>query len=163
MPEQLNMLKILGVVHHLLGWEEREVWKVWYKGVPRVCYRCLQHGHILRDCKSAPVNLMSLGSGSGIGEQEPLTGAEGSQVEAGQGGKPRTFAQVLKEDSFTADLKKKIADEAAAKKVREEKVANEQAAKQEREKEKQVREEERRKKEEERRRMIAEKEEERRS
>ena len=66
--------------------EEREMWKVWYRGVPQVCYSCFQEGHVLRDCKARPVTLATLASQPGIGEEAVATG-EGSQG-------PRTFAQV---------------------------------------------------------------------
>ena len=51
-------VKIPGIVFHLgseRSGEEREMWKIWYKGVPKVCYHCLQGGHVMRDCKSVQV------------------------------------------------------------------------------------------------------------
>ena len=44
--------------------EEREMWKVFYKGVVKVCYRCLKKGHLGRDCNEAPVNMEYLASQS---------------------------------------------------------------------------------------------------
>ena len=126
-------VEIPGLVHHLLGLEEREVWKVWYKGVPKVCYGCLQHGHIQSSCKIAPVTLDTLGSGPAIGE--PEVDASGEMV--GHGANLRTFAQVLRGANFKAEVETRLAqqkaDEEAARKKEEEKVAKDKEVREERE------------------------------
>eukprot|EP00092_Neocalanus_flemingeri_P041552 GFUD01045253.1.p1 GENE.GFUD01045253.1~~GFUD01045253.1.p1 ORF type:complete len:183 (+),score=58.30 GFUD01045253.1:3-551(+) len=42
--------------------EEREMWEIYYRGVPKVCYRCLKPGHFGRECREDPVNLDQLAS-----------------------------------------------------------------------------------------------------
>ena len=88
--------EIPAVIHHLMGWNEREVWKIWYRGVPKVCYNCLQHDHIQRDCNANPVTLMALASQPGIGEEIPEIQDNTEQR--------RTFAQVLKATKFKVDF-----------------------------------------------------------
>ena len=118
-------VEIPGLVHHLLGLEEREVWKIWYRGVPKVCYGCLQHGHIMRDCKAAPVSLDTLGTGPGLGEIE--ISAVDVKEEVPDTDKMRTFAQVLRGDNFKSRLELKLSkkkeEEAAIKRQKEEKAA----------------------------------------
>ena len=53
-------VKIPGVVLHLgleRSGEEREMWKIWYKGVPKVCHKCFKVGHFMRDCRGAGLTL----------------------------------------------------------------------------------------------------------
>ena len=75
--------------------EEREKWKVIYKGMPRICYRCLKEGHVGRECTDNPVDLEQLASNS-IFEQAPAVQGEAEVIS----GEKRTFAQVLKDTSF---------------------------------------------------------------
>ena len=149
-------VQIPGIVFHLgseRSGEEREMWKIWYKGVPKVCYHCLQGGHVMRDCKAAQVTIQTLGSQPGIGE-------EVEEDEAGPRQKERTFAQVLKEASYTALLltqqEQQRKEQTAAQQKKEENAARVQAVQDKREKEKQEREEEGRKKREQQERQLAE-------
>ena len=64
-------VKIPGIVLHLgseRSGEEREMWKIWYKGVPKVCYSCLQEGHIMKDCQAKQITLEDLDNHQGIGD-----------------------------------------------------------------------------------------------
>ena len=40
--------------------EEKEIWKVFYRGVTRVCYRCYKEGHFSRDCQDNPLTMEHL-------------------------------------------------------------------------------------------------------
>ena len=131
--------------------EEREMWEIFYRGVPKVCYQCLKPGHLGRDCREDPVNLEQLASQP---EYEEAPAAVVANQEEGVG--PRTFAQIVAEPSYTnarvarqqaAELKR----EAAAAKLREEeqqreKRKKEREEKQQREKENRRKEREERKK-----------------
>ena len=106
-------------------WDEKEMWKVYYRGVPKVCYRCLKEGHLGRDCKEDnPLDMETL-----VTQPE----FENAPVETDQVGEaaPKTFAQVVKDKSFNAREAELLAARQHAARVREEAVA---AAKQEREK-----------------------------
>jgi hypothetical protein len=101
--------------------EEREMWEIFYRGVPKVCYRCLKPGHLGRECREKPVDLEQLASQP---EYEEAPAAAVANQDEAEG--PRTFAQIVAETSYTtarvarqqaADLKR----EAAATKLREEK------------------------------------------
>ena len=76
-------------------WEEREMWKVYYRGVPKVCYRCLKEGHLGRDCEDNPVNMETLVTKLEF-EAAPIDNKEEEEVA------PKTFALVVKDKSFTA-------------------------------------------------------------
>ena len=94
--------------------EDREMWKVFYRGVPRICYKCGSIAeHVARDCPSkSPLSLWSLGQAPALGEeQEPQEGEERSIR--------KTFADVVKEDTFRKfheERVKKADDEATRKK-----------------------------------------------
>ena len=107
----------------------------------------------MRDCKSAQVTIQTLGSRPGIGE------VVDDDVQAGTGQQEKTFAQVLKEASFTALLqtqqKQQKLEQAAAQLKKEENAARVKAIQDKRVKEKRDREEEGRKKMEEKERNIA--------
>ena len=92
-------VEIPGVVLHLgseRSGEEREMWKIWYRGVPKVCYKCFKDGHVMRECGEKQVLAETMGCQPGIGE-EVVTDMGEREV-----GKKRTFAQVLKEQSYKA-------------------------------------------------------------
>ena len=42
------------------------MWKIWYRGVPTVCYTCLQKGHVMKDCQAEQITLDELGNEQGI-------------------------------------------------------------------------------------------------
>ena len=112
-------------------WDEKEMWKVYYRGVPKVCYRCLKEGHLGRDCEDTnPVNMETL-----VTQPE----FEAAPVETDQVGEavPKTFAQVVKDKSFTAREAQLQASRQLAAQTRQEAMA---VARQERE----MRDEERR-------------------
>ena len=118
--------------------EEREMWEIFYRGVPKVCYRCLKPGHFGRDCKDKPVDLEQLASQP---QYEAAPAAAVANMEEAEG--PRTFAQIVAETSYTAArvARQKAAElkrEAAAAKLREEKQLKENRKK-ERENRKKVR------------------------
>ena len=101
------------------------MWKVYYRGVPKVCYRCLKEGHLGRDCEDTnPVNMEALVTTPEF---------EAAPVETEQDGEavPKTFAQVVKDKSFTAREAQLQASRQLAAQVRQEAVA---AARLEREK-----------------------------
>ena len=102
--------------------EEREMWEIYYWGVPKVCHRCLKPGHFGKDCKDDPFNLEQLASQP---EYEVAPAAAVATQE--EGVRPKTFAQIVAEPSYTnarvarqqaAEQKK----EALAAKLREEKL-----------------------------------------
>ena len=106
-------------------WDEKEMWKIYYRGVPKVCYRCLKEGHMGRDCgEDDPLNMETL-----VTQPE----FEAAPVETEQVGEAvaKTFAQVVKDKSFTAREAELLAVRQHAAKVRQEAV---DAARQEREK-----------------------------
>ena len=99
--------------------EERELWKVFYKGVVKVCYRCLKKGHLGRDCTEDPINMEYLASQS-MFEEAPSVPKD-DEVAAGE---QKTFAQIVKADSYVAtrlalqkaaELREKEMEEKAAK------------------------------------------------
>ena len=119
--------------------EEREMWEIFYRGVPKVCYRCLKPGHLGRECRDDPVNLEQLASQPEY-EGAPVAAAVANQEE---GVGPRTFAQIVAEPSYTnARVARQQAAEqkreAVAAKLREEKQQRENRTKErdERKKEK---------------------------
>ena len=75
--------------------EEREKWKVSYRGMPRICYRCLKEGHVGRECIDNPVDIEQLASDAAF-EQAPAVQGEAEVIS----GEKRTFAQVLKDTSY---------------------------------------------------------------
>ena len=92
-------VEIPGVVLHLgseNSGEEREMWKIWYRGVPKVCFKCFKDGHVMRECGEKQVLADTMGCQPGIGEE--VVSDMGEQ----EVGKKRTFAQVLKEQSYKA-------------------------------------------------------------
>ena len=104
--------------------EEREVWKVFYKGVVRVCYKCLKKGHLSRDCNENPVNMEYLASQSKF-EEAPSAPNDEDVVS----GEQRTFAQIVKDTSYvTTRLARQKAAEVREKEIRE-KEREESAAK----------------------------------
>ena len=113
------------------------MWKVYYRGVPKVCYRCLKEGHLGRDCEDTnPVNMETLVTTPEFEAAPVETEKDGEAV-------PKTFAQVVKDKSFTDREAQLQASRQLAAQVRQEAVA---AARLERE----MRDEERRKKRQER-------------
>ena len=98
-------VKIPGVVLHLgseRSGEEREMWKVWYKGVPKVCFKCFHDGHIMRDCKQEQVLADTMGNYLGIGEEADAAMELQEAGETATNQMKRTFAQVLKEENYKA-------------------------------------------------------------
>jgi hypothetical protein len=88
--------------------EEREMWKVFYRGVIKVCYRCLKEGHFGRDCEDNPVTIEYLAS------QVEYEGAPAAPSDAEViSGERRTFAQIVKDNSFieTRLARQKLADQ----------------------------------------------------
>ena len=95
--------------------EERELWKVFYRGVIKVCYRCLKEGHLGRDCEETnPVTIEYLASQA---EFEGAPAAAPSEAEVISGEK-RTFAQIVKDNSFD---KTRLARQRLADQLRQEK------------------------------------------
>ena len=75
-------------------WDEKEMWKVYYRGVPKVCYRCLKEGHLSRDCKEDnPLDMETL-----VTQPE----FEAAPVEQVGEAAPKTFAQERVAVSITA-------------------------------------------------------------
>ena len=95
-------LNIPGVVLHLgseRSGEEREMWKIWYRGVPTVCFKCFKEGHVMRECREEQVLADTMGNLRGIGEEEVVMEEQGtSEIVSNQ--MKRTFAQVLKEENY---------------------------------------------------------------
>ena len=97
-------VKIPGVVLHLgseRSGEEREMWKIWYRGVPKVCFKCFKEGHIIKDCMEEQVLADTMGDLPGIGEVVQNSQEEAEKVMEKQGARAsvpklikRTFAQV---------------------------------------------------------------------
>lgn len=75
--------------------EERELWKVFYRGVIKVCYRCLKEGHMGRDCQNDPITMDYL-AGQAAFEEAPAAVSEDEAIS----GQQRTFAQIVKDTSF---------------------------------------------------------------
>ena len=121
--------------------EERELWKVFYRGVIKVCYRCLKEGHLGRDCEeTSPVTLEYLAS------QAEYEGAPAAPSAAEViSGERRTFAQIVKDNSFiqTRLARQRLADQLSqekADKVRQEKENRDEMRKQRRDQERKRRE-----------------------
>ena len=106
--------------------DEREVWKVFYRGVVKVCYRCLKEGHLGRDCQDNPVSMEFLASQPEF-EAAPVAPIEEEVIS----GEKRTFAQLVKDTSF---IEPRQAREEADDKLRQEKAALEREAREERDK-----------------------------
>ena len=45
------------------------MWKIWYKGVPKGCFKFFKEGHIIRD---EQVLADTMGNSTGIGEEEVI-------------------------------------------------------------------------------------------
>lgn len=109
--------------------EEMVKWKVFYRGMAKVCYRCLKEGHLGRECQDNPVNIEQLATQAEY-EKAPAAPNESDVIS----GERRTFAQIVKDDSFvqTRLAREKAVqqrrDEAAAA-AREEKEARERRKK----------------------------------
>jgi hypothetical protein len=89
---------ILPVVFHLgsdRSSEEREKWKVSYRGMPRICYRCLKEGHMGRECMDNPVDIEQLASDAAF-EEAPAAPRDNDVIS----GEKRTFAQIVKDPSY---------------------------------------------------------------
>ena len=95
--------------------EERELWKIFYKGVIRVCYRCLKEGHMGRDCQNAPVTMEYL-AGQAAFEEAPAAISEEDAIS----GEQRTFAQIVKDNTF---VQSRLARQKAAEQKKEEMIA----------------------------------------
>ena len=113
--------------------EEREMWKVFYRGVIKVCYRCLKEGHLGRDCEDNPVTIEYLAS-QGVYEGAPAAPSDAEVIS----GERRTFAQIVKDKTFieTRLARQKLADQLRqekADKVREEREKREEKRKERRE------------------------------
>jgi hypothetical protein len=105
--------------------EEREMWKVFYRGVIKVCYRCLKEGHLGRDCQDAPVSMEYLASQPDL-EEAPAAPNEGDVIS----GERRTFAHIVKDASF---VETRLARQRAAELKREKIAAKAREAKEKRE------------------------------
>ena len=92
--------------------EEKEMWKVHYRGVVKVCYRCLKEGHLGRDCSEAPVTMEYLASEPAF-EEAPAARTDGDMIT----GERRTFAQIVKDSSF---VETRLARQRAVEERREE-------------------------------------------
>jgi hypothetical protein len=75
--------------------EEREKWKVSYRGMPRICYKCLKEGHVGRECMNNPVDIEQLASDATF-EEAPAAPRDTDVVS----GEKRTFAQIVKDTSY---------------------------------------------------------------
>ena len=94
-----------------LSSEERELWKIFYRGVIKVCYRCLKEGHMGRDCQNAPVTMEYL-AGQASFEEAPAAISEDDAIS----GQQRTFAQIVKDNTF---VQSRLARDRAAEKKEE--------------------------------------------
>ena len=112
--------------------EEMVKWKVYYRGMAKVCYRCLHEGHLGRECQDNPVNIMHLASQAEY-EKAPAAPNEDDVIS----GVKRTFAQIVKDESFVRTRVLQQAREKAADQKREEDAAK---AREERERRKNERE-----------------------
>ena len=95
--------------------EERELWKIFYRGVIKVCYRCLKEGHMGRDCQNAPVTMEYL-AGQAAFEEAPAAISEEDAIS----GEQRTFAQIVKDNTF---VQSRLARQKAAEQKKEEMIA----------------------------------------
>ena len=96
-------VNIPGVVLHLgseRSGEEREMWKIWYKGVPKVCFKCFKEGHVFKECREDQVLADTMGNLTGIGEEEEIAMEQQGEGEIITKQIKRTFAQVLKEETY---------------------------------------------------------------
>jgi hypothetical protein len=75
--------------------EEREKWKVSYRGMLKICYRCLKEGHLGRECQDNPVDIEQLASDAGY-EEAPAAPRDADVIS----GERRTFAQIVKDTSY---------------------------------------------------------------
>jgi hypothetical protein len=106
--------------------DEKEVWKVFYRGVVKVCYRCLKEGHLGRDCQDInPVSMEFLASQPQF-ESAPVAPTEEEVIS----GVKKTFAQIVKDASFIAARQVR---EEAAEKLRKEKAVHEKEVREARE------------------------------
>ena len=122
--------------------EEREKWEVSYRGMPRICYRCLKEGHLGRECQDNPVDIEQLASDAAYDEAPVAISA----AEAISAGERMTFAQIVKDASYTqarearARAEERRKEEVAAKIAQERKLSesrkNEKEKKKKEEKEK---------------------------
>ena len=96
-------VNIPGVVLHLgseRSGEEREMWKIWNKGVPKVCFKCFKESHVFKECREDQVLGDTMGNLTGIGEEEEIAMEQQGEGEVITKQIKRTFAQVLKEETY---------------------------------------------------------------
>ena len=110
--------------------EEKEMWKVHYRGVVKVCYRCLKEDHLGRDCTDDPVTMEYLASQPAF-EEAPAVQNDGDAT-----GERRTFAQIVKDASF---VETRVARQKALEEKRQEMEQKREEAKQRKEKEQEAR------------------------
>ena len=109
--------------------EEKEMWKVHYRGVVKVCYRCLKEGHLGRDCSEAPVTMEYLASEPAF-EEAPAAHTDGDVIT----GERRTFAQIVKDNSFVETrLARQRAVDQKREEIREKKEKEQEIRRKERE------------------------------
>ena len=78
------------------------MWKIWYKGVPKVCFKCFKEGHFIRDFQEEQVLADTMGTLTGIGEEEEISVEQQEERVTVSKQFTRTFAQVLKEQNYKA-------------------------------------------------------------
>ena len=118
--------------------EEREKWKVSYRGMLKICYRCLKEGHLGRECQDNPVDIEQLASDAGY-EEAPAAPRDADVIS----GERRTFAQIVKDTSYIqARLARARAEEERkeemAAKVREDRELRESRKKEKEKKRKEI-------------------------
>ena len=111
--------------------QEKEMWKVHYKGVVRVCFRCLKEGHVGRDCDNDPVMMEFLASEPAF-EEAPAAHNDEDVVT----GESRTYAQIVKDASF---VETRQARQRAVEQMKEELREKKEKEKENRRKEKEMR------------------------
>ena len=111
--------------------EEKEIWKVYYRGMSRVCYKCFQEGHISRDSQDNPVTLEHLANNI---EYEDAPAAP--TVDEVISGEKKTFAQIVKDKSF---MESRQARQRLAERQKQEKADRVREEREKRDKERQER------------------------